>query len=64
MKQEPVAIAKMEYKLASRTLAVWFTAGRGRRLFVGVPPEVFEQLLSAPAKAAFLEEHIWERYAA
>jgi hypothetical protein len=61
---ESVVIAKMEYKLKSRTLAIWFSRGRGRRVFTGVPPEIFEQLLSAPKKAAFFDEHIAGRYAA
>jgi hypothetical protein len=62
MPTESLAIAKMEYKLKSRRLDVWFARG-GRRRFADVPPELFEQLLSAPAKAAFLDEHIKDRYA-
>jgi hypothetical protein len=61
---QSLAIAKMEYKLASQTLAIWFAQGGGRRVFNGVPPDVFEQLLSAPAKGAFFDQHIRDRYAA
>ena len=52
----------MEYRTAKRRLDVWFARG-GKRRFADVPPELFEQLLSAPKKGAFLTEHIQDRYA-
>jgi hypothetical protein len=56
------AIEAIGYDAASRRLTIRFVEGHSYD-FYGVPESVYQELLNAPSKGGYYNDHIRDRYA-
>ncbi len=64
MKRQPVSSSSLRavgYDLAAGILEVEFRSG-GVYRYYGVPPEVYRELLNAPSKGKYFQEHIRDEF--
>lgn len=55
------AVSRVEYDAATYTLGIWYKGG-DRYAYVGVPPQVYEALLSSPSIGIFVNEAVKPNY--
>jgi len=56
------AIAAAEYDIETQTLQLWFHGSGGPYDYPGVPPSLYEGLLSASSAGSFYNAHIRYQY--
>ena len=58
---DSTAVERARYDEASRTLDLWYVGG-DRYSYLGVPPDVYEALVTAASAGAFVNERIKPNY--